>query len=489
MRVDQVFARTARRQPHDLAWVMADGTHACGFAEADRRVSRAAASLQRRLPERAAVALLLSNHTDFLLAYLAVSRAGMVSVLVNVRLGAPEVERILQDSGAALALTQPDLEALLPGDFARLPVAALLEGAEESPREAAADENDLCDVLYTSGTTGQPKGVEFSHRAALAAGWGIVLDAAIAPRDVVMQLMPLTHSAPLHLMALGSFLAGATQVVGSFDPATPRAFLEVAAGHRVTHAFAAPVAYLLAAAQDGVDLDLSAVKAWIYGGAGISAAQVRGLRARLGGRWMGVYGLTEAGPNGTMLHDADHAHKAGSIGWRAMLNAELRLIDDAGAEVPVGEVGEIALRTESTMRGYRGRPDLTREVLDARGWLRTGDLARRDADGYLWIVDRKKDLIISGGVNVYPRELEDLLLTHPQVADAAVVGVPHPEWGESVCAVIVPRGEAPSLEALRSHLGAHLAAYKLPRLLRVVQALPRNASGKVLKARLRESVA
>ena len=207
-------------------------------------------------------------------------------------------------------------------------------------------------------------------------------------------------------------------------------------------------------------------------------------------RWMAVYGPTEAGPNGTLLDHEDHAEKAGSIGWRSTLACEARLVTDEGDEVAEGEMGEIWLRSESMMRGYRGKPEATQEVLDEEGWLRTGDLARRDGDGYLWIADRKKDVIISGGVNVYPTEVERALVEHPGISEVAVVGVPHEEWGETVAAIVVPDAsrQAPTLEELRSFAEDKLADYKMPRKLEEIEALPRNPTGKILKADLRARV-
>ncbi len=196
---------------------------------------------------------------------------------------------------------------------------------------------------------------------------------------------------------------------------------------------------------------------------------------------MCVYGLTEAGPNGSALRPHEHGAKTGSIGRRGTANTEIRVVRADGTDTDPDEAGEMIIRSESLMIGYHGNPEATRETL-RDGWLYTGDIARRDVDGYIWIMDRKKDMIISGGVNVYPKEVEDVLSTHPLIADVAVIGVPHPDWGESVLAKVVARpGESLSPEAVRDFCRDKLADYKIPRMVEIVEVLPRNASGKLLK--------
>ncbi|MEW6636608.1 MAG: AMP-binding protein [Actinomycetota bacterium] len=499
MRVEEVFARTARRQPDDLAWIQAEDGAGMSYAEAARAMDAGAVLLARRgVESEDPIAILLPNSGTFLLAVLCVLRAGGSIVPINVRLSSAEVEHMLEDSGAVGVIFEPRLEHLLPESFEGFRVSAgeLLQAPDSgTPPPASTGEDALSAVLYTSGTSGRPKGVELTHRAALAAGRMMVAETCMRPRDRILQLMPLTHSAPLHLMAYGSFYAGATQIVGTFNPLeNPGMLAEEAARHRATHTFAAPVAYLLGLKADPSKHDLSGMKLWIYGGSPMEAGQVRAVMGAYGAssaaRWMGVYGLTEAGPNGTLLEHEEHARKAGSIGRRPTFDCEIRLVGIGGEEIEAGEVGELHLRAGSAMRGYRNLPEATREVLDEEGWLRTGDLARRDDEGYYWVVDRAKDVIISGGVNVYPSEVEAALASHPKVADVAVIGAPHPEWGESVAAVVVPAPaeEPPTLEELRSFAAGRLADFKLPRHIRLVEALPRNPAGKVLKAALRERI-
>lgn len=505
MRVEEVFTRTARRQPHDTAWVEVQDGAATSYAQAAISMEAGARLLASREGSGEPVALLVPNSGAYLIAALSIQRAGSVIVPINVRLAVAEVEHILRDSGARGIVFDIRYEPLLPDGWNgfRVPVEELTSAADGAalagplaPASGAEvlSEDAISAIMYTSGTTGRPKGVDISHRAALEAARTIVVESHIRPRDRVLQLMPLTHSAPLHLMAYGSFYAGASQLIGTFNPMeNPGMLAEEAARHRATHTFAAPVAYLLGLRADPASQDLSSMRCWIYGGAPMGAEQVNAVRRAYGSshgaQWMAVYGPTEAGPNGTLLEHEDHDEKAGSIGWRPTLSCEARLAANDGEEVDDGEIGEIWLRSESIMRGYHGRPEDTREVLDEEGWLRTGDLARRDEDGYLWIGDRKKDVIISGGVNVYPVEVEEVLGAHPGITEVAVVGTPHAEWGESVVAMVVPASqEAPTLEELRSFAADKLAEYKMPRRVETIEALPRNPTGKIMKAALRAQV-
>lgn len=198
-----------------------------------------------------------------------------------------------------------------------------------------------------------------------------------------------------------------------------------------------------------------------------------------------VYGLTEAGPNGTLLAKEEHATKAGSIGKRAALNCEIKLINENGDEVEQGEIGEIVLYGEGNMKGYYKNEELTSTTFK-NGWLLTGDMAKCDEDGFIWIVDRKKDMIISGGVNIFPKEIEDLLITHPKIAEVTVVGVPHPEWGETVKAFVVLKEEVENItEECKGFLNGKLAQYKIPKLYEILSELPRNPTGKILKTKLR----
>lgn len=292
------------------------------------------------------------------------------------------------------------------------------------PLKSTRADDELTTILYTSGTTGDPKGVMFSSRNILSVATMMCIETEINEPSNVLHLMPLTHSAPLHLFFVAGMYVGATHILA--PTFTPDLLLDLIEQESVTHFFGAPVAYLLTAKHKQIQSrDLTSIQRFVYGGAPLSASEVKFVQqAFQSDQFMCVYGLTEAGPSGTFLAPNEHERKAGSIGKRAALNCEIDIVNDNGDHVPRGEVGEIVLRGEGTMLGFYKDEAKTAEVLKD-DLLFTGDLAREDEDGYIWVVDRKKDMIISGGVNVYPKEIEHVLQDHPAIIEAAVVGVPH----------------------------------------------------------------
>lgn len=442
------------------------------------------------------IGILFPNCPEFIVAFYAVAYMGAVLVPINGRLTVPEINYILENSGARALLFSADkretAEIAVKGTY----VTVLLSDAEftqdiieqsmilEYCASGYAQATEMAEILYTSGTTGRPKGVMLSHYSVIAVAQMMAYEAQIYSGDNALVLMPLTHSAPLNLFMVGACWAGASVTLGEF---TPQTLLELAASERTTHFFGAPVAYqFMLRVPNFSDYDLTAMKCWIYGGAPVGREQILAWQTTIPGKFMSVYGLTEAGPNGMALRPMEHDKKAGSIGNRGAINSEVKLLSETGSEVGNGEVGEIALKVPSLMLGYYNNPTATEEAI-REGWLLTGDIARKDEDGYIWFLDRKKDMIISGGVNVYPKEIEDLLLTHPNIIDVAVIGLPHLDWGETVCAVIVVTPGSDSIDAsvLKGFCSGKLADYKMPKLVKIVQALPRNSSGKILKFALR----
>lgn len=459
------------------------------------------------------VVLMMPNVPDFAILYLAIVRAGGVAVPINARFSVEEVAYILEDCQAKGMIVHEQLYPSVAPLSKRLPSCLYVktgkaeqawEGLEdwkascvagEGPRfdPNALTEEDEVDILYTSGTTGRPKGVRFSHRNVLTVGTMIAVEFSVNEDSRLLHMMPLSHSAPLHLMFGAGFIVGAAHV---FHPTfTPADFLRLAERERITHFFGAPVAYLLSMqAPTFEQTDLSSAKYWIYGGASLSKTQADAIANRFGREKLAcVYGLTEAGPSGTLLFHQRDYHKSGSIGKRGALFTEIEVVDERGQRCHVGQVGEIRLRGEGTMLGYLNRPQETAQTV-RDGWVYSGDLAYRDEEGFFWIVDRKKDVIISGGVNVYPKEVEDVLVTHPEIREVAVVGVPHDVWGETVKACLVPEPGTPTRELatwvhdIRHFLQGKIAAYKMPRVVALFDELPRNASGKILKKRLKEAV-
>ncbi|WP_040227309.1 class I adenylate-forming enzyme family protein [Bhargavaea cecembensis] len=471
------------------------------WKELDRETDRLAGALKERgIGEGDKVALFMPNVPEFVTAYFAVQRVGAIVVPLNVKLAGAELEYILSDADAAGIIAHELVFGAVRGITG--PKVKIKTGEPEAGWESFADvlaggpdEPVACDlpdeaestILYTSGTTGKPKGVLFSYKNIHTVSSMICTEFEMKPESRLLIMMPLSHSAPLHLFLMAGVTVGATLVLT--PTFTPDLLLDTVEKERTTHFFGAPVAYLLTAGHPGIgEADLSSMKWWIYGSAPLSAPEVRKVQqAFRTDNLVCVYGLTEAGPSGTLMLGPEHAEKAGSIGRRAALYTEIRIVDDEGKDVKDGAVGEIVLRGEGTMIGYHNNDEATAGTFLEDGWLKTGDLAKFDEDGYIWVVDRKKDLIISGGVNIYPKEIEEAILVFPGIRETAVFGVPHPEWGETVKAVYAAEGEIDP-EALKAHLAKRLASYKVPRLFEQLDELPRNASGKILKQVLKERV-
>ncbi len=442
------------------------------------------------------IGVLFPNCPEFIIAFYATAYIGAVVVPINGRLTVPEINYILEDSGARALLFAEDRRETAEIAAQGTQVTVFLSNTEfakditgqsmslEYCASGYGEASEMAEILYTSGTTGRPKGVMLSHYSVISVAQMMAYEAQIYSGDNALVLMPLTHSAPLNLFMVGAFWAGASVTLGEF---TPQTLLELAAGERTTHFFGAPVAYqFMLRVPNLSDYDLTSMKCWIYGGAPVGREQILAWQKAIPGKFMSVYGLTEAGPNGMALRPWEHDKKAGSIGNRGAINSEVKLLSDTGQEVGNGEIGEIALKVPSLMLGYHNNPIATEQTL-LDGWLLTGDIGKKDEDGYIWFLDRKKDMIISGGVNIYPKEIEDLLLTHPNIMDAAVIGLPHLDWGETVTAVIVvaPGCDPIDASALQAFCSASLADYKIPKLDKVVPALPRNSSGKIQKFALR----
>ncbi|AET67136.1 acyl-CoA synthetase (AMP-forming)/AMP-acid ligase II [Desulfosporosinus orientis DSM 765] len=432
------------------------------------------------------IALLSPNKPEFVLGFLAAMVLDKAIVPINIRLSVREISNILTDGVISVLLYEESM-ALMAQELEQLGFTIINITTESAAGEDISsphcDGTKAAEILYTSGTTGKPKGVMLSHQAILAAAKIMAYEAEIYAADNCLILMPLTHSAPLNLFLWGAFWAGASVTLGDF---TPQTLLDYAAQEKTTHFFGAPVVYQLVSMIPNLgDWDLSIMKVWVYGGASVGAEAIVHWQTVLPGKWMGVYGLTEAGPNGTALRPQEHGGKTGSIGRRGTANTEIRVVRADNTDTDPDEAGEIILRSESLMAGYLNNPAATREALHS-GWLYTGDIARRDKDGYIWILDRKKDMIITGGVNVYPKEIEDILSTHPAILELAVIGIPHKDWGESILAKLVLNpGETITLTDLKNYCRDKLADYKIPHCLSIVDSLPRNASGKILKHVLR----
>ncbi|GAA0468550.1 long-chain-fatty-acid--CoA ligase [Alkalibacillus silvisoli] len=500
MNISELLAYQSRKYPDHEALV---SPHVrISYQEWDEQVNRIANRLKELgFKEGNKLVVHMPNVPEFMSLYVAVLRIKGIVIPINAKLAQREIQYILDHSEAQFLVTHEllfeqsqnlaeDKHLTLiktgeaEGDW--LSFDTLLKG-EATPVECDAKEGDDASILYTSGTTGDPKGVLFTHRNILTVATMICIEMPMSKDSRVLHMMPLSHSAPLHLFMVAGLYVGATHVLA--PTFTPDLLLQMVSKERVTHFFGAPVAYLMTAKHPEIEeYDLSSMEYWVYGGAPLGTNEVKLVKDKFNtNKLVCVYGLTEAGPNGTLLQSEEHAEKSGSIGRRAALNCEIRLVDDEGKDVAQGEPGEIIILGEGTMKEYYRAPEKTKESIKD-GWLYTGDIARQDEDGYYWVIDRKKDVIISGGANIYPTEVEKVLMQHPAVEDIAIVGVPHKEWGESAKAFVVVNDDVADLEStLKAFLENKIASYKIPRFYERLEALPRNATGKLLRNQLRES--
>jgi long-chain acyl-CoA synthetase len=432
------------------------------------------------------VGIMLPNVPAFPIAYYGTLAAGGVVVPMNPLLKSREVAYYLGDSGAKVlfawhgAAGEAAKGAADTGARVVDVADPLLTLADQDPAQVTADRGDDDDavILYTSGTTGRPKGAELTHanltrNAELTAT--TLLKSGTA--DVVMGCLPLFHVFGLTCGLNATIASGSTlTLLPRFDPGKA---LEIIQRDRVTIFEGVPTMYAAMLHHTGERPDVSSLRLCVSGGAAMPVEVLRGFEDAFGCVILEGYGLSETSPVASFNHP-DKVRKPGSIGT-PIAGVEMRLIDADGADVPPGEVGEIAIRGHNVMKGYWGRPDATAEAIQD-GWFRTGDLARVDEDGYYYIVDRKKDLIIRGGYNVYPREIEEVLYEHPDVAEAAVIGIPHPELGEDVGAAVKlkPGGRATPAD-LRAFARERVAAYKYPRHIWIVDDLPKGPTGKILR--------
>ncbi|MFF0736276.1 long-chain fatty acid--CoA ligase [Streptomyces chartreusis] len=454
--------------------------------EAAARV--AALLLEKGLRPGDRVALVMPNVTLFPAAYYGILRAGCVVVPMNPLLKTREVAHTLRDSGSRIVLTSPLFAAEATKAAADTGVECLVTDAEfetltratEPLTEVAARaDDDTAVILYTSGTTGTPKGAELTHRnLSTNAVTTVETLIRIGPDDVLFGGLPLFHAFGQTCALNAAVAAGATlTLLPRFEPAKA---LRILHRDRVTVFLGVPTMYT-ALLNAGVpeDHDLSRLRLAVSGGASLPVEVLHGFERDFGVPVLEGYGLSETSPV-AVFNPPDRPRKAGSIGV-PIRGVEARLVGGDGTAVAPGEVGEIAIRGENVMKGYRNRPEATAEAV-RDGWFHTGDLARVDEDGYYFIVDRKKDLIIRGGYNVYPREIEEVLYEHPAVAEAAVVGVPHAVHGEEIAAVVALRdGAEATADEIRHFVRERVAAYKYPRIVTFTAALPKGATGKILK--------
>lgn len=427
------------------------------------------------------VALRLTNRVEFVVLLFAAWRIGATITPVNPALTSGEVARQLADSGARLLVTEDDSDPV--EGIVCLPVSELRYDLA-TPDDAAVvdDPARLALLIYTSGTTGVPKGVMLDH-ANLDAMTEMGREGLkLGPTDRCLLILPLFHVNGIVVSVLSPLLVGASVVIAErFNPAS---FFETVEKVRPTFFSAVPTIYsMLAALPDEIQPDTSSVRFAVCGAAPAPAELLTTFEERYGFPLVEAYGLSEA-TCGSAINPVDGIRKAGTVGL-PFPGQELRIVNLEGTPLPQGEVGEVVVSGPNVMRGYLGRPEETAAVL-TDGWLRTGDIGFLDEGGYLTIAGRSKDMIIRGGENIYPKEIEDVLALHPDVVAAAVIGVPDEKWGEVVVAFVQPRPDAlVEPESLKALCREHLSSYKRPTAIHVMDALPTNAVGKLDKNSLR----
>jgi fatty-acyl-CoA synthase len=499
-----VLEHHARRTPDKPLAVL--GGEVVTYAGMVDRAAALAGGLQARGVGRGDVVGLLSyNSLELLVTLFGANHLGAVAMPVNWRLAPPELRFILEHSGARALVCDGDLvgladEALdgFDGDLARVCVAPAAEGGWERfadvvagadrPPRAPVEGDDLHRLMYTSGTTGRPKGVMLTHANLAWKNAAHVAELGVTGADVGLACGPLYHVGALDLVTTTMISVGATTVVHrQFDAA---AVVEEIERSRVTCVWAAPAMVRAVLDVPGIeDRDLSSVRVIIAGGEKMPIPVIERIGRTFPSAWFAdAYGLTETVSGDTFLDRASTVSKLGSVG-RPCLYLDLDLWDDDGASVPAGQRGEVVLRGPKVFAGYWKDPAAT-EAAFKGGWFHTGDVGVRDEDGYLFIVDRLKDMIVSGGENIASSEVERVLYEHDAVVEAAVVGRSDDRWGEvPVAYVVLGPGAAVTADELVAHCRTQLASFKVPKDVVLLDALPRNPSGKVLKRELRDQLA
>ena len=506
MLLHDTFDYSAREHPTGEFAVQ--GVRSVSYAEAQALANQIANALVAKgLVPGDRVALLSKNSIEHALWYYACSKAGVVPVPLNFRLAPPEWSYILNDAGAKLVFAQDALaEALAPvrGELASvkhwIALGADVPGWERfdafvaaqpasAPAHRGAPDDDVYQ-MYTSGTTGRPKGAVLTHRAVVSQLHQASLAFRTAPGDRMLIVAPLYHAAASISTFVTVQSGGSLYIQEDFVPAeVVRALSE----ERIAAAMLVPsmIQFCLVGVKDVAERRYDALRLIIYGASPIAEQSLRRAIEVFGCDFLQGYGMTELAPIATILPPGYHTTegpKAGKLrsAGRATMICEVRIVDAQGREVPRGTVGEVAVRGPGVMQGYWNKPELTANAL-RDGWMHTGDGAYMDDDGFIFVVDRLKDMIVTGGENVYSAEVENALAQHPAVGASAIVGIPSEQWGEAVHAVVVLKpGAQASAEQLIAHCHTLIAGYKCPRSVEFRDALPLSGAGKVLKTELRK---
>jgi fatty-acyl-CoA synthase len=503
-----ILRRSAARLPNKTALVFREQTDS--FMELDTAVNRAAnAFAERDVGKGDRVALFSRNNRAFVVLRFALARLGAVTTPINYMLTAADVSYILDHSGARMIIAEDALctvaDAALSENGQNMPRFAITHAGTEIPAgwtpvsrllehphagevwtDVGAD--DPIQMMYTSGTESRPKGALLTSSALHAQYASCIIDGEMSEDAVSLHCMPLFHCAQLDCFLSPDIYLGVTSIL--HDKADPGEMLAAIEAHGVTKLFCPPTIWIALLRHPDFDrCDLSTLTAGYYGASIMPTAVIEELTRRLPQmRLFNFYGQTEMAPVATILKPEDQLRKLGSAG-RPALNVETRVVDADDNPVPVGEIGEIVHRSPHLITHYDKDPDKTAEAF-RNGWFHSGDLGRFDEEGYLYVVDRKKDMIKTGGENVASREVEEAIFRHEGVAEVAVFGVPHPKWIETVVAVVVPKaGKAVTGEDVAAHCRDVLAPFKVPSHVEIAEQMPKNASGKILKRDLRQTYA
>ena len=503
MNIGLTLSRNANRTPDKTAIIFEE--ESISYQTLNQEVNKLAHGMMKQGFQKGDhIAMMQMNTEKFVICYYAIMKIGAVAVPLNVRLTSNEVAYILEDSDSIAIFYDEVFEPIIEkatknnqllqwkistGNTKLKEHGRLVDVCSDKVDNPAIEvkESDDCQILYTSGTTGNPKGALFDHHRILHVGITISITMQINPDDRLLHVAPLFHSAQLNLFLISGIYLGCTQIIhAQFDPTKVLTAIEK---HKITLFFGIPTMYnFLLQVQNASDFDLSSIKRCGYGAAPMPVAILKkSMDLFRTDQFYNLCGLTEGGPGGVMLTPEFHKEKLGS-GGKSLLNTEVQIVHEDNQPIKPGETGEFILRSEMMMKRYYNKPEETAKTL-INGWLYTGDLATIDEEGFITLVDRKKDMIITGGENVYSVQVEEIIYGHPDVLEVAIVGEADDVWGEKVVAVVVPKaGKTIQEDALKTFCRERLAGYKVPVKYISTTEIPRNASGKVLKYQLRESL-
>ncbi|RLL46854.1 long-chain-fatty-acid--CoA ligase [Oceanobacillus piezotolerans] len=502
--IGEILRRSAYRSPKRRAF--SDQNRSLVYRDLEERALQIAAWLQQNgIENDDNISFLFKNRVEFVECFFGICLSGATGVPINFRLSAEEIKYILSNSESKILFTEPEYIDAINSVIDEVPTLRKIVIVENKkslqqeitsyqeifseelkyiPQEISND--DPCMIVYTSGTTGKPKGAILSHQNLYINAQTVILESKMDYYYNQLIVTPLFHVAGVSTIIISSLLEGSTHIKNFFDPVD---FLKTVDKEKINATFLAPSMWNLILQVDQINqYDVKSMKWCMSGGAPCPLEVKKKIIERFeNGMLFDAFGQTEMSPTTTALKSNDSLRKTDSVG-KPIMGVEVRVVDENMNDVPIGEVGEIIYRGPTVFLGYYKNPEATSEAFYG-GWFHSGDLVRMDEEGFIYIVDRKKDMIISGGENIYPVEVEEALYKHPAILEAAVIGVPDKEWGETVKAyVVLKECQIVSKDEIVEHCKKYLASYKKPKFVEFIDELPRNPSGKILKRILRENV-